>query len=86
MEKKWSAFDWNVLSIDGHDIKQIIEAIKIARDSQHKPTIIVAHTVKGKGVSFMENTHIYHGKPPENEQEYQKALEELETERKKYEL
>lgn len=86
LEQKWSAFDWNVISIDGHDIKQIIESIKRARDNQYKPTIIIAHTVKGKGVSFMENTHIYHGKPPENEQEYQKALDELEMERKKYEL
>lgn len=86
LEQKWRAFDWNVLTIDGHDIEQIIEAVKQARNETNKPTMIVAHTVKGKGVSYMENTHTYHGKPPENEQEFRKAMEELEMERNKYEL
>ncbi|MGC8497143.1 MAG: transketolase [Thermoplasmata archaeon] len=86
LEQKWRAFDWNVITIDGHDIEQILEAVKQARKEANKPTMIVAHTIKGKGVSYMENTHAYHGKPPENEQDFKKAMEELEMERNKYEL
>lgn len=86
LEQKWLAFDWNVLSIDGHNIEEIIRAIEMAKEEKNKPTMIIAHTIKGKGVSFMENTHAYHGKPPENEEEFKKAIQELEMERKKYEL
>ena len=73
---KWRAFNWHVLEINGHDIKQIIEALKKAVDTKGKPTVIIAHTVKGKGVSFMENNVDFHGKAP-NPQETEQALKEL---------
>lgn len=72
---KFTAFGWNTLEIDGHNIKEIYDAIQVAKTSD-KPTIIIANTVKGKGVSFMENNAGWHGKAPNNEQ-LQQALEEL---------
>ena len=59
---KFRAFGWNVLEIDGHDFDQILEAFKKARECKGRPTMIIAHTVKGKGVSFMENQAGWHGK------------------------
>ncbi|MFT5873519.1 MAG: transketolase [Clostridium sp.] len=79
--KKWEAFGWNVINIDGHDVDQISEAIDIAKQSIDKPTIIIAKTVKGKGISFMEGKNIWHGKPINNE-EYEKAMAELEEDEK----
>ena len=73
---KWKAFGWNVIEIDGHDMRQILDACDMAKDTRSKPTMIIAHTVKGKGVSFMENSLSFHGKPP-NEEEAKKALKEL---------
>lgn len=73
---KFEAFGWNVLSIDGHDMEQILDAFAKARQCTDKPTCIVAETVKGKGVSFMENQAGWHGKAP-NDEELAKALEEL---------
>jgi transketolase len=73
---KWRAFGWNALEIDGHDVAQVIEAVGSARDTQGRPTVIVAQTVKGKGVSFMENNPEFHGKAPSKEQ-YDLAMEEL---------
>jgi transketolase len=61
---KWRAFGWHVLEIDGHNIKQIIEAVDEARAIYEKPTVILAHTIPGKGVSFMERRFEWHGKPP----------------------
>lgn len=72
---KFEAFGWNACEIDGHDIIQIYNAIQNAKNSD-KPFVIVADTVKGKGVSFMENQAGWHGKAP-NDEELQKALEEL---------
>lgn len=72
---KIRAFNWNVIEIDGHDINQIYEAIELAKSSS-KPTAIVANTIKGKGVSFMENNAGWHGKAPKKE-EFEKAMEEL---------
>ncbi len=83
LEEKWNAFGWKVLSINGHDIVQIIRALDEARKTKDKPTVIIAHTVKGKGISYMENTAKYHGKPPQNEEEYKLALKELEEERRR---
>jgi transketolase len=60
---KWAAFGWNVLTIDGHDIAAIIKALDDADILKGAPTVIIAHTTKGKGVSFMENKCEYHGKP-----------------------
>jgi len=62
--EKWRAFGWPVLEIDGHDIAQIDKALDQAEATRGKPTFIVAHTVKGKGVSFMENDPEWHGKAP----------------------
>ena len=61
---KWQAFGWPVLEVDGHDIAQIVKALGQAESTKGTPTLIVAHTVKGKGVSFMENNPEWHGKAP----------------------
>ena len=73
---KFQAFGWNVIQIDGHDFEQILDAFKQARACKGKPTMIVAETIKGKGVSFMENNAGWHGKAPDEEQTKQ-ALAEL---------
>jgi len=73
---KWKAFGWHVIEIDGHDMRQILDACDRAKDTRSKPTMVIAHTVKGKGVSFMENALSFHGKPP-NDEETKKALKEL---------
>lgn len=74
---KFAAFGWNVISIDGHDFAQIFDAFDAARACKGKPTVIVAKTHKGKGVSFMEDQAGWHGKAP-NAEETEKALAELE--------
>lgn len=74
--EKFQAFGWNVIQIDGHDFGQILDAFKQARECKGKPTMIVAETIKGKGVSFMENNPGWHGKAPDEEQTKQ-ALAEL---------
>jgi transketolase len=74
---KWQAFGWHTIEIDGHDIKQILCAYQEAASVKGKPSIIIAHTVKGKGVSFMENVVDFHGRAP-TEEEAKKALRELE--------
>lgn len=76
LDKKFEAFGWHVIVIDGHDYKQIAEAFKEARETKGQPTMIIAKTVKGKGVSFMENNAAWHGSAPNAEQLAQ-ALEEL---------
>ena len=73
---KWRAFGWNVIEINGHDLLQILDALSPKRTVLGKPTMIVAHTIKGKGVSFMENVVDFHGKAPTKEQA-EKALAEL---------
>ncbi len=73
---KFKAFGWEVLEIDGHDHKQIMEALNIARSVKGKPTAVVAHTVKGKGCSFMEDRVEWHGVAPKPD-EVEKALAEL---------
>lgn len=73
---KWRAFGWHVIEIDGHDIRAIDAAFDEAEATKGKPTMIIAHTIKGKGVSYMENTHKWHGLAP-NDEELQIALEEL---------
>jgi len=75
---KYKAFNWHVLHIDGHNIKEIIDAINHAKAVYEKPTVIIAHTIPGKGVSFMENLPEWHGKPPKPD-EAKKALHELRT-------
>jgi len=74
--EKWKAFGWNVIDINGHSISEILEALDRAEALKGKPTMIVAKTVKGKGVSFMENVVDFHGKAPTAE-EGERALKEL---------
>lgn len=76
LAEKWRAFGWTVLEIDGHDLDSILSAIDASKESD-KPTMIIANTTKGKGVSFMENVGEYHGKPL-NEDELKRALKEIE--------
>ena len=76
---KFRAFGWNVIAINGHDVDAIRAALLVARTVKGQPTAIVAETVKGKGVSFMENQAGWHGKAP-NEEQCQQALRELEGE------
>jgi len=73
---KWKAFGWHVIKIDGHDFEQILEALETAQEIKDKPVAIVARTVKGKGVSFMENEVGWHGNAPSPEQ-VEKALADL---------
>lgn len=68
---------WNTLEIDGHNVEEVIKAIESAKEHTDGPTVIVANTVKGKGVSYMENNFKYHGAPPANEDEYNLAMKEL---------
>ncbi len=76
--EKWKAFGWHVFEIDGHDMKALLETFEAAKEIQGKPIMIVAHTVKGKGVSFMENNNHYHGVAPTKD-EAERALKELES-------
>ena len=77
IDKKFEAFNFHAINIDGHDFDQIRSAFEEARNTKGKPTVIIAKTVKGKGVSFMENQAGWHGKGP-NDEEYQIAMTELE--------
>jgi transketolase len=65
---KWRAFRWNVLEVDGNDLAQVLRAYDQAAQTKGQPTVILAHTVKGKGVSFMEDQASWHGKAPTPEQ------------------
>ena len=76
VNKKWEAFGWNVIEIDGHDFEQILYALDKAKQCKEKPTIVIAKTIKGKGVSFMENVCGFHGVAPTAE-ELERALAEL---------
>ncbi|MDP1718920.1 MAG: transketolase [bacterium] len=78
LKNKYEAFNWHVIEIDGHNIEQVVDAVSEAKAIYEKPTVIIAHTIPGKGVSFMENDYNWHGKPP-NKEEAAKALAELRT-------
>ncbi len=78
LHQKWAAFGWHVLEIDGHSFTEIIAACQTAKAIVEKPTVIIAHTIPGKGVDFMEYDFHWHGKPPSPE-EAKKALHELRT-------
>jgi len=75
--QKWQAFGWRVLEVDGHDFDQLLNAFARAEQVRGQPVVIIAHTIKGKGVSFMENNPAFHGKAP-NAEEMAIALKELE--------
>ena len=79
---KWQDFGWNTIETDGHDIESLMGALDKAEASKGKPTVIIAHTVKGKGVSFIENKVEWHGIAPKKE-EYEKAVKELDEQLKK---
>jgi len=74
---KWQAFGWHTIEIDGHNMRQILEAYDEAKTVKGKPAIIIARTIKGKGVSFMENVADFHGRAPTKE-EAEQAMKELE--------
>lgn len=76
IDEKFRSFEFEVINIDGHDIEEIIKAFEVARNIKGKPVCIIAKTIKGKGVSFMENQVGWHGKAP-NEEQYKQAMEEL---------
>ncbi len=76
IEEKFKSFGFEVIKIDGHNIPKIIQALEKAKTIKGKPTVIIAKTIKGKGVSFMENEASWHGKAPK-EDEYKLAIEEL---------
>ncbi|MGI6776682.1 MAG: transketolase [Acetivibrionales bacterium] len=76
LSAKWESFNWNVIEVDGHDVEEVINALRKAKEYKGKPSVIIANTVKGKGVSFMENKHQWHGKPISKE-EYIMARQEL---------
>lgn len=75
---KFESFGWNTLQVDGHSVKSLLRAFEQAESETERPTVIIANTVKGKGVSFMEDTHAWHGKAPSDE-ELERALAELEA-------
>ena len=77
IDKKFEAFNFHVINIDGNDFEQIESAFKDARNVKGKPVAVIAKTLKGKGVSFMENAASWHGKAP-NDDEYKIAMEDLE--------
>ena len=78
LDKKYEAFGWNVIHADGHDFESILSAFEAAKACKGKPTMSLAKTVKGKGVSFMEDNAGWHGKAP-NAEQYEQAKAELEA-------
>lgn len=78
IDQKFKSFGFEIINIDGHDIDEILKAFEVAKNVKGKPTCIIAKTVKGKGISFMENQVGWHGKAP-NEEQYIKAMEELDN-------
>ena len=76
IDEKFRSFGFQIINIDGHNIQEIIDAFDVARNIKEKPTCIVAKTIKGKGVSFMENQVEWHGKAP-NEEQYRQAINEI---------
>lgn len=77
IDRKFEAFNWRVLSIDGHDMAAVVQALETAGKPSGKPTCIIARTIKGKGVSFMEDQREWHGKPP-SDAEFTQACKEIE--------
>ena len=76
LAEKWRSFRWHTIEINGHGFSQVLEALDEAKTVKGKPTAIIAATVKGKGVSFMENNPDFHGKAP-NKEQLEQALKEL---------
>ena len=76
IKQKWESFNWAVLEIDGHNVAEVLEALDKAGEIKDRPTVIIAHTIKGKGVSYMEGKAAWHGRAI-NDDEYKQAIEEL---------
>ena len=76
---KWEAFNWHVIQIDGHNFEQIEEAVEEAKMIKEKPVVIIAHTIKGKGVSYMEGSPLWHGSVKLSSEELERALSDLDT-------
>lgn len=83
-EERWAAFGWNVIRVPGNDLDAIDNAVELAKKVKDKPTVIIAHTVKGCGISFVENQVGWHHHVP-NDEEYQAALKELDERGAQYE-
>ncbi len=88
LKVKYESFDWHVIEINGHNFEEIVNAVETAKAIENKPTMIIAHTIPGKGVDFMENNFVWHGIPPdiqdvpgapEKGEQAKKALAELRT-------
>ena len=77
MEKRWKGFDWNVIVVDGHDHDALRKALTDTSNPEHKPTVVIANTVKGKGISFMQNDILWHYRFPHQGWEYNCAVNEL---------
>ena len=77
IDEKFRSFGFQIINIDGHNIREIIDALDVAKNVKEKPVCIIAKTIKGKGISYMENKAEWHGKAP-NEEQYELALKELE--------
>lgn len=75
-QSKFESFNWNVLECDGHDFDDLRNAFEKAKNTKGKPSVIICHTIKGKGVSFMENNYAWHGSAP-NDDQFEQAMEEL---------
>ncbi|MGP6240198.1 transketolase [Cuniculiplasma sp. SKW4] len=80
LKERVEAFGWAAYEFNGHDFEEIRKAMEFARTIKDRPVFLIAHTVKGKGVSYMENNSKYHGSPPANEEEYERALKEIDAE------
>ncbi len=78
IDQKFEAFNWHVITIDGHDFNQIAKAVEEAKNTKGKPTLILAKTIKGRGVSYMENQAGWHGAAP-NQEQYEQAIAELDA-------
>ena len=76
--EKVAPFGWEVMTIDGNNMNEVVDALEYSRKPRDRPLFIVAKTVKGKGVSYMENNPKYHGSPPASREEYEQALREIE--------
>jgi len=73
---KWESFGWNVKVIDGHNMDEILDGMEFLKQSNERPNILIAKTIKGKGVSYMENNPAFHGAAP-NDEQYALAMKEL---------
>lgn len=79
LREKYEAFNWHVMDVDGHNIREIVDACREAEAITDKPVMILAHTIPGKGVSYMEGEFEWHGKPPQKGEEADRALKDLRT-------